>query len=147
GRIIAVDHHEDRLEMAQRQAAEVVNFDREDAVKTIVEMTGGIGVDRAIDAVGVDAEHAHHGPASIAERAGSTLKAAVDAVRPAGKEQAHEHEWKSGDAPNLVLNWAVEALAKAGTMSIIGVYPPTQKDFPIGQAMNKNLTVKMGNCH
>ena len=31
--------------------------------------------------------------------------------------------------------------------AVIGVYPPTQKDFPIGQAMSKNLTVKMGNCH
>jgi len=150
GRVIAVDHHEDRLEMAQRQGAEIVNFDHEDPVKTIVEMTGDVGVDRAIDAVGVDAEHAHHGPAaSTKERAGNALQSVVKAVTQAGngKEQAHEHEWKPGDAPNQVLNWAVEALAKAGTLSIIGVYPPTQKDFPIGQAMNKNLTVKMGNCH
>jgi threonine dehydrogenase-like Zn-dependent dehydrogenase len=149
GRIIAVDHVEDRLEMAQSQGAEIVNFDREDPVKTIVEMTGGIGVDRAIDAVGVDAEHAHHGPAaSTKERAGSVLRSVVDAVTPGdGREKSHEHDWKPGDAPNQVLNWAVEALAKAGTLSIIGVYPPTQKDFPIGQAMNKNLTVKMGNCH
>src|SRR3954469_3494927 len=150
GRVIAVDKHADRLEMAQRQGAEIVNFDNEDPVKTIVEMTGGIGVDRAIDAVGVDAEHAPHGPAaSTKERAGNALQSVVKAVTQAGngKEQAHEHEWKPGDAPNQVLNWAVEALAKAGTLSIIGVYPPTQKDFPIGQAMNKNLTVKMGNCH
>jgi len=32
-------------------------------------------------------------------------------------------------------------------MSIIGVYPPTVNSFPIGQAMNKNLTAKMGNCN
>ena len=30
--------------------------------------------------------------------------------------------------------------------SIIGVYPQTARFFPIGMAMNKNLTVKMGNC-
>src|SRR3954463_9526394 len=149
GRIIAVDHHEDRLEMAQRQGAEIVNFDHEDPVKTIVEMTGGIGVDRAIDAVGVDAEHAHAGPAaSTRQRAGNAFKSVVDAVTPAkSQERPHQHEWKPGDAPNQVLNWAVEALAKAGTLSIIGVYPPTQNDFPIGQAMNKNLTIKMGNCN
>ena len=41
----------------------------------------------------------------------------------------------------------MEALAKAGTLSIIGVYPPTVRRFPIGQAMNKNLTIKMGNCN
>jgi threonine dehydrogenase-like Zn-dependent dehydrogenase len=45
------------------------------------------------------------------------------------------------------LIWAVEALAKAGTLSIIGVYPPTVRSFPIGKAMNKNLTVHMGNCN
>jgi threonine dehydrogenase-like Zn-dependent dehydrogenase len=43
--------------------------------------------------------------------------------------------------------WAVEAVAKAGTLSIIGVYPPTMQVFPIGKAMNKNLTIKMGNCN
>ena len=45
------------------------------------------------------------------------------------------------------LRWEVEALAKAGTLSIIGVYPPTQEAFPIGVAMNKNITVRMGNCN
>ncbi|HET6229157.1 MAG TPA: hypothetical protein VFE05_03700, partial [Longimicrobiaceae bacterium] len=38
-------------------------------------------------------------------------------------------------------------LAKAGTLSIIGVYPETARFFPIGQAMNKNLTINMGNCN
>lgn len=32
-------------------------------------------------------------------------------------------------------------------MSIIGVYPPSDRFFPIGMAMNKNLTLKMGNCN
>ena len=145
GRIIAVDHHDDRLEMARAQGAEIVNFDREDPVETIVALTGGIGVDRAIDAVGVDAEHAHHGPAASAgDRAGGVLNTLKQAVT---TSHAHGHTWTPGDSPSQVLDWAIEALAKAGTLAIIGVYPPTQKDFPIGQAMNKNLTVRMGNCH
>jgi len=45
------------------------------------------------------------------------------------------------------IRWAVDAVAKAGTVSVIGVYPPTMTTFPIGQAMNKNLTIRMGNCH
>src|SRR3954470_22581514 len=45
-RVIAVDHLEDRLDMARRQGAECVNFDQEDAVKTILALTNGIGVDR-----------------------------------------------------------------------------------------------------
>ena len=40
----------------------------------------------------------------------------------------------------------MKSLAKAGTLSIIGVYPQTDRFFPIGAAMNKNLTIKMGNC-
>lgn len=38
-------------------------------------------------------------------------------------------------------------LAKAGTLGIIGVYPPNAQVFPVGMAMNKNLTVTMGNCN
>lgn len=147
GRILAVDHHPDRLETARRQGAEPVNFEAEDPVETIVALTGGIGVDRVIDAVGVDAEHAHHGPAAgMGDKAGAALAAAKetvkDAVAPKGR-----HAWKRGDGPGQALEWAVAALAKAGTLSIIGVYPPGQNDFPIGQAMNKNLTLRMGNCH
>ena len=46
-----------------------------------------------------------------------------------------------------MLSWATEAIAKAGTLSIIGVYPETAQSFPIGAAMEKNLTLKMGNCN
>nr|WP_297459550.1 hypothetical protein [uncultured Halomonas sp.] len=45
------------------------------------------------------------------------------------------------------MQWAVEGLAKAGTLSIIGVYPPQFRAFPIGMAMNRSLTLNMGNCH
>ncbi|BCM83796.1 zinc-dependent alcohol dehydrogenase [Methylobacterium indicum] len=149
GRILAVDHHADRLEMARAQGAEIVDFDREDPVETIVALTGGIGVDRAIDAVGVDAEHAHHGPAaSVGDKAGEAAGGVVDRLKQAvGASHAHEHAWKPGDAPSRALDWAVAALAKAGTLAIVGVYPPSLRDFPIGEAMNKNLTLRMGNCH
>src|SRR5690606_23447360 len=60
-RVFAIDCHEDRLQMARRQGAEVINFDKEDPIATLLRLTDGIGVDRAIDAVGVDAEHPHHG--------------------------------------------------------------------------------------
>ena len=55
--------------------------------------------------------------------------------------------WVPGDAPSQVLEWGVEAVAKAGTLSIIGVYPQTMKSFPLGQAVMKNLTLQMGNCN
>ena len=76
GRVIAVDKYEDRLAMARRQGAFTVNFEKEDPVATIKRLTGGIGVDRVIDAVGVDAMHAHHGPAAEkAEQQSADLQA------------------------------------------------------------------------
>src|SRR5690606_39808774 len=49
GRVIAIDHLPDRLDMARRQGAEIINYDEEDPVQAIKDLTGGIGVDRAID--------------------------------------------------------------------------------------------------
>jgi threonine dehydrogenase-like Zn-dependent dehydrogenase len=47
----------------------------------------------------------------------------------------------------MALRWAVRTVAKAGTIGIIGVYPPTVQAFPIGEAMNKNLSMLAGNCN
>lgn len=146
GRIIAVDGLEDRLGMARRQGAETVNFEREDPVRTILELTDGIGVDRAIDAVGIDAVHAHSGPAAKqAEKKTAEFAAEVDKAAP--EQNPSADNWKPGDAPSQALQWAVQALDKAGTLSIIGVYSQSSTTFPIGEAMNKNLTIKMGNCN
>lgn len=145
GRILAVDRHGDRLTQARRQGAECIDFDAEDPVRTILEMTGGIGVDRAIDAVGVDADHAHHGPA-----AGSVdgIGFAEEVKQVAPQQNVKDGDlWKPGDAPSQALRWAIDSLAKAGTLAIIGVYPETMDRFPIGKAVEKNLTLHMGNCH
>jgi len=131
--------------MARRQGAEVVNFEQEDPVETILQLTGGIGVDRVIDAVGVDAMHAHRGPA--AEQAKQTEQQFRQQRQEVAPEQnLHDGKWVPGDAPGQALQWTVGAVAKAGTIGIIGVYPPQAHSFPIGETMNKNLTVKAGNC-
>jgi threonine dehydrogenase-like Zn-dependent dehydrogenase len=146
GRILAVDKYEDRLAMARHQGALVVNFEKEDPIATIKRLTGGIGVDRVIDAVGVDAMHAHHGPAAEqAKQQQSQFAAEQKQVAP--EQHPHDGNWMPGDAPGQVLEWAVQAVAKAGTIGIIGVYPPAAHSFPIGQAMNRNLTIKAGNCN
>lgn len=146
GRVLAVDNLPDRLEMAKRQGAEVINFDEEDPVEVIMSLTGGIGADCAIDAVGVDAECPHHGPAAkqAAEQA-EEFKKELEAVAPV--QHPDGPNWHPGQAPSQAQQWAVQALAKAGTLSIIGVYPPADTSFPIGSAMNKNLTIRMGNCN
>jgi threonine dehydrogenase-like Zn-dependent dehydrogenase len=146
GRIFAIDTIASRLEMASDQGAEVIDFNREDPVDAIKGFTGGIGVDKAIDAVGVDANRPHHGKAAKT----SALKApkhSVERKMVAPKTNPQDGNWEPGDAPSQALSWAVQTLAKAGSLSIIGVYPETANIFPIGEAMNKNLTIKMGNCN
>ena len=134
GRVFAVDCLADRLEMARKQGAEVIDFSREDPVEIIRQQTGGIGADRVIDAVGVDATSPDGEPSP--ELATIALET--------NPEGGH---WQPGTAPPQALDWAVQAVCKAGTIGIIGVYPQTARTFPIGQAMMRNLTINMGNCN
>jgi threonine dehydrogenase-like Zn-dependent dehydrogenase len=50
GRVLIVDGNADRLETARLQNAETIDFNTEDPVATIKELTGGIGAGRVIDA-------------------------------------------------------------------------------------------------
>jgi hypothetical protein len=123
-----------------------VRLQPEDPVETIKHLTGGPGADRVIDAVGIDAQRPSSGPAAgqLAGQAGpfdaEQRKAAPDADPRGG-------QWVPGDAPSLAARWAVEAVAKAGSVGIIGINAPEFDVYPVGQAMNKNLTLKMGNCN
>ncbi|MGE5644830.1 MAG: zinc-dependent alcohol dehydrogenase [Acidobacteriota bacterium] len=145
-RVLAVDTIATRLEMARAQGAEVIDFSSEHPVEAIHELTGGIGADRAIDAVGVDSVRPHTGPAAReADKRAREFRKQVEQIAPRARPK--DGNWEPGDAPGLALEWAVKSLAKAGTLSIIGVYPETAQFFPIGTAMNKNLTLQMGNCN
>jgi len=148
GRVLAVDCVESRLDRARDNGAEVIDFEQENAVDAILELTGGIGTDRAIDAVGVDATHAHSTPATVlSEQEQKQFEEEIQEVAPERFSAEKEGKrWHPGDAPSQVLQWTVQSVAKAGTIAIIGVYPQSMRFFPIGQAMNKNLTVRMGNC-
>jgi threonine dehydrogenase-like Zn-dependent dehydrogenase len=142
GRVIAIDTIPSRLEMARAQGAEVIDFNAEDPIETIKELTSGIGVDRVIDAVGIDANRPHSGPAAKS----AAKKHVWEKEKVAPEASPDNGNWEPGDAPSIVLTWGVEAVAKAGTISIIGVYG-SMDSFPIGDAMEKNLTLMMGNCN
>jgi len=146
GRIFAIDTIESRLEMAREQGAEIIDFSKEDPVTALKQLTGGIGPDRVIDAVGIDATKPDKGPALKTQAINQGLfKEEVRRIAP--KQNPRRGNWEPGNAPSLALAWCVESVAKAGTMSIIGVYPDLAKTFPIGMAMGKNLTIRMGNCN
>jgi threonine dehydrogenase-like Zn-dependent dehydrogenase len=124
GRVIAIDHVPYRLQFAvERCGAEPINFDdAPDVIALLKEMTDGRGPDSCIDAVGLEAD-------------GSRLHSVQGAMfLEAGCITA--------------LSWAIHAVRNGGTVSILGVYgPPFNHFFPIGWAMNRNLTIRMGQCN
>jgi threonine dehydrogenase-like Zn-dependent dehydrogenase len=145
GRVLAVDGVASRLEAARRLGAEVVDYNAEDPVAALQELTGGTGPDRVIDAVGVEAERPKGGPA--AEQAAQQAEQ-LDAARAQAAPETNQQGdlWQPGDAPTQAAQWAVRAVAKAGTIGVIGVYPPQLQSYPFGEAFNKNLTIRNGNC-
>ncbi len=126
GRVIAIDRVPERLEMAETYShAETINYDNEDVYERLMEMTGGRGPDRCIDAVGSEA-HAHG------------LSGVYDRVK---QEMRLE-----SDRPHA-LREAIMCCRKGGTISIPGVYIGLVDKIPFGAAMNKALTLKMGQTH
>ncbi len=145
-RVIAVDTIPSRLEMARNQGAEAIDYNAADPVEAILQLTQGVGADCIIDAVGVDANRPHSGPASQkADQQEAQFEKQMKEVAPKNKPKGGN--WHQGDAPSQVVIWAVQAIAKGGTLGIIGVYPQTAQFFPLGQAMSKQLKINMGNCN
>jgi threonine dehydrogenase-like Zn-dependent dehydrogenase len=120
GRVIVVDHVEYRLDFARRWAnCETLDFKRVgDMAIQIKKMTDGLGADVCIDAVGCEAA------GNFAQTlTGVKLKLQAGAA--------------------TVLHWAINSVRKGGVVSIVGVYGPTFNAVPIGNAINKGLTLRM----
>lgn len=145
-RVLVVDGLPDRLATARAQNAEPINFHDEDPVETVRDLTGGIGADRVIEAVGVDARAPGAGPAADAlPVGGETFEEERRVAAPEGNTDGGP--WLVGDAPSLAARWATGMVAKAGSVGIIGVYPPGFDRYPLGVTVNRNLTVQAGNCN
>lgn len=145
GRVLVIDRVQTRLAQALAQHAEVIDFDTEDPVQVVMDLTGGVGVDRVIDCVGVDAQRPQRGPA--AEQAEQQAEGFAQEVRQTAPDADPQgDQWVPGNAPSQAAQWAVQCVAKNGQIGVIGVYSPDMTSYPIGAAMNKNLTIRMGNC-
>jgi threonine dehydrogenase-like Zn-dependent dehydrogenase len=144
GRVIVVDGIADRLAQARTLGAEVVNFNVVDPVETVMALTNGVGADCVIDAVGIDAQRPKEGPAAVSGDEAAKFDSEVEQIAP----DAHPEGdlWRPGDGPSQAARWAVAMAAKYGRIGVIGVYSPTAETYPIGEAMNKNLTIRLGNC-
>ncbi len=127
GRVIAIDRVPERLELARTKGrAETINFEEANVAERLKEMTKGRGPDRCIDAVGAEA----HSAVNIREFVDDT------------KEALHipsNHTYALAEA--------ILCCRKAGTVSIPGVYTGPLNGVPMHAAMNKGLTLKMGQTH
>lgn len=119
GRVIVIDHVEYRLEFVRNYAqCEAYNFRSiNDPVLFLKKATDNFGADVCIDAVGCEA-------------AGSALQTIT----------GRRLMMQAGSA--TALHWAINSVKKGGIVSIVGVYGPTGNVIPIGNVVNKGLTIR-----
>lgn len=119
GRVIVFDYLEYRLDFAREYGpAEVYNFKEiDDVVVFMKKTTDGLGADVAIDAVGLEAS-------------GNTWQTVM----------GRKLMLTSGSA--IALHWAINSVKKGGIVSIVGVYGPTGNLVPIGNVVNKGITLR-----
>lgn len=119
GRVIVLDHIEYRLDFVRQYAqCEAYNFRSiGDVVLFLKKTTDWLGADVCIDAVGGDA-------------AGNAMQTIT------GRKLLLQ----AGSA--TALHWAINGVKKGGIVSIVGVYGPTDNLIPIGNVVNKGITIR-----
>ena len=125
-RVIAIDRFDYRLRLAEEGGAETINYEQVgDVVETLKDMTGSMGPDSCIDAVGMEAHD-------------NSVMYFVDRAKQAMKTET--------DRP-IALRQAIKACRKGGTVSVPGVYGGFDDKIPMGAFMNKGLAMKTGQTH
>jgi threonine dehydrogenase-like Zn-dependent dehydrogenase len=121
-RVLGVDRVPERLAMAAQHGVETIDFEAVDDVPELVrELTEGRGVDAAIDAVGMEAS-------------GSPIDAALHSVR-VQPDRLH------------ALRECGRSVRRGGSISIVGVYVGPMPLFPLGDFMDKQITLRMGQAN
>ena len=121
GRVVIVDTIPYRLEKA-KQASNCETILWDDGVKSVVEqiraITNGRGADVCIEAVGFEPER------NILDR----VKSVINLEKGSPK----------------VIEACMSAVRRGGIVSVLGVYPATYDNFPIGQFFDKGIILKGG---
>jgi threonine dehydrogenase-like Zn-dependent dehydrogenase len=126
-RVIAIDRFKYRLDLAKERAgaSDTINYEEINVQDALLELTGGRGPDKCIDAVGMEA-HGHG------------ISYAYDRAKQAAMLET--------DRP-IALREAILACRNGGVVSVIGVYGGFIDKFPMGAVMNRSLTIRAGQCH
>ncbi len=120
GRVIIVDTVQYRLDKAKETAnCETILWENEkDVIEQIRSMSEGRGADVCVEAVGFEPDR------NLLDRA----KAVINIEKGSPK----------------VLEACMSAVRRSGIVSVLGVYPTTYDNFPVGQFFDKGLTLKGG---
>ncbi len=125
-RVIVIDRFAERLRMARDVVgAETIDYTAVDVHEALNETTAGRGPDRCIEAVGMEAH-------------GMGIVPTYDRIKQALR--LHSERGTS-------LRQAIRACRKGGVVSVLGVYGGFLDGFPLGAAMNKGLTLRLGQQH
>ncbi|HXH24027.1 MAG TPA: zinc-dependent alcohol dehydrogenase [Vicinamibacterales bacterium] len=124
-RVIAIDTVPERLRMAADAGADTLDSMHDDVFDRLRDMTGGLGPDACIDAVGMEAHGT--GIGHWYDKAKAMTMLATDRA--------------------TTLRQAIHACRKGGIVSIPGVYGGFIDKVPVGAAFAKGLTLKMGQTH
>ncbi|PYS75684.1 MAG: glutathione-dependent formaldehyde dehydrogenase, partial [Acidobacteria bacterium] len=124
-RVVAIDRFPERLKLAAESGAITINYTEADVYDELTALTGGIGPDSCIDAVGLEAHGTSIG--AIYDKMKTLMFLATDR--------------------STALREAILCCRKGGTVSIPGVYGGLLDKFPFGAAFDKGLTFKMGQTH
>ncbi len=125
-RIVAIDRIPERLQMAkEHNDAITLNYEEVNVPEVLNELTGGRGIDRCIDAVGMEAHG--HGVNAVYDRVKTALRMETDRAN--------------------VLREVLLCCRNGGTVSLAGVYGGFVDKIPFGAIVNKSLTIKTGQTH
>lgn len=118
-RVIGIDIQDYRLKMAAEVAgADTFNVAEMDAIEGIRQLTQGRGADVCIDAVGLEVD------------------------RSIGRKILNVLSLQRGSITAVEL--CFRAVRRGGRVSILGVYATDYDDFPLGQMMDKGISVFIG---
>jgi S-(hydroxymethyl)glutathione dehydrogenase/alcohol dehydrogenase len=118
-RVFGVDLVPERLRMAAMAAgSETIDCGSEDPVERIREMTGGRGADVCVDAVGLETHR-------------SMLKKVSNAIH-----------LQRGSITTL--EDCLSAVRRGGRVTVVGVYGGVYDNFPLGQMLDKGITLRTG---
>jgi threonine dehydrogenase-like Zn-dependent dehydrogenase len=125
--VIAIDRIPERLSMAEAGGAITINFDEESVLERLNDLTGGKGPEKCIDAIGMESHVTPWQPDTILDRAKQMMML-------------------ESDRPH-VLREMIYVCRPGGILSIPGVYSGFADKVPMGQLMNKGLTIRTGQTH